>query len=354
MVKSDSNGGSIFDRIDRIYPTKYQQFDTGNSSLTSPPRPAAAKSDKENSFLFNINILTYRDYILQASTWSINKKSRSLKRKESKASANISTASSQYFDSPPASETFSTFYDTSTGSMKPGRKPETPFNENFMGTSMKVISIIKSIHEHGKTCPGNIIIRRNSVLLKRLSLKVTINCTEKNKCAAWENGVYKWLSSGQIIIPNTSRMVCVPDVLYSLATYITPTTKAHAEQFLTSMLLTPPSRNLLNELVTKFVKPYLLGEKEKIISARCEELRNLGEDLIINMDVGYTGARKAQCATIMVGSGSRAVFSRTDTENGAWLKEGILVSLALDEAINIRKLDVVAVEIDDNAANKKK
>jgi streptomycin 6-kinase len=72
------------------------------------------------------------------------------------------------------------------------------------------------------------------------------------------------------------------------------------------------------------------------------------------MDVGYTGARKAQCATIMVGSGSRVVFSRTDTENSAWLKEGCLVSLALNEAINERKLDVVAVEIDDNAANKKK
>ena len=105
MVKSDSNGGSVFDSIDRVNPTKYQQFDTGNSSLTSPPRPAAAKSDTENSFFFNINVLTYRDYILQASTWSINKKSRSLKRKESKASANTSTASSQYFDSPPASET---------------------------------------------------------------------------------------------------------------------------------------------------------------------------------------------------------------------------------------------------------
>jgi hypothetical protein len=34
----------------------------------------------------------------------------------------------------------------------------------------------------------------------------------------------------------------------------------------------------------------------------------------------------------MVGSGSRAIFSRTDTDNGAWLKEGILVSTALEEA----------------------
>jgi hypothetical protein len=119
------------------------------------------------------------------------------------------------------------------------------------------------------------------------------------------------------------------------------------------MLLTPPSRRLLNDLVKDFVAPYLLQEKENLISARCNELLSLNEGLIINMDVGYSGARQAQCATVMVGSGSRVVFSRTDTENGAWLKEGILVSTALDEALNIRKLDVVAVEIDDNASNKK-
>lgn len=146
----------------------------------------------------------------------------------------------------------------------------------------------------------------------------------------------------------------VPDVLYAMACYLTPTTKAHADQFLTCMLLTPPSRRLLNDLVSNFVAPYLLQVKERLISVRCSELLNLNEGLIISMDVGYTGARKTQCATVMVGSASRVVFSRTDTENGAWLKEGILVSTALDEAINVRKLDIVAVEIDDNASNKKK
>ena len=146
----------------------------------------------------------------------------------------------------------------------------------------------------------------------------------------------------------------VPDVLYALATYLTPTTKAHAEQFFSAMLLTPPSRNPMNDIVKSFIVPYLTKEKERIVDSRCAELKNLNERLIINMDVGYTGARKAQCATIMVGSGSRAVFTRTDTENGAWLKEGLLVSIELNEAINIRKLDIVAVEIDDNSANKKK
>ena len=134
---------------------------------------------------------------------------------------------------------------------------------------------------------------------------------------------------------------------------MTPTTKAHSEQFFSAMLLMLNNRNMLNNLVNSFVKPYLLSEKESIVTMRCDELMSLGEGVIVNMDVGYTGARKAQCATIMVGSGSRAVFSRIDTENGARLKEGILVSLTLDEAINQRKLDIVAVEIDDNAANKK-
>ena len=110
---------------------------------------------------------------------------------------------------------------------------------------------------------------------------------------------------------------------------------------------------MLNDLVKSFVSPYFLQKNEQIINVRCDNLRGLGDGIIINMDVGYTGARKAQCATVMVGSGSRAIFSRTDTESGAWLKDGILVLLALDEAINVRKLDVVAVEIDHNASNKK-
>ena len=135
---------------------------------------------------------------------------------------------------------------------------------------------------------------------------------------------------------------------------MTPTTKAHSGQFFSTMLLTPPSHNMLNDLVRSFVMPYLLSEKERLITVRCDELKSLGEGIIVNLDVGYTGACKAQCATIMVGSGSRALFSRVDTDNGAWLKEGLLVSLTLDEAINQRKLDIVAVEIDDNAANKKK
>ena len=348
LVKSDADGNSTFDSIDRYGPTKYQLSDTGNFSLTSPSRPAAPKSHIENSIFFGTRLLKYSDFLVHAASWSSVKKSSNLKRKENKAMAAMESIAS-----PPA-DNFSKFFDANSDNMKAGRQHEIPFHENYIGTSLKTVSLIKSIHNHGKNCQGNIFIRRSGVFLKRLSLQVTINCSEKSNCAIWEKGIFKWISSGTIKIPNTNRVAQVPDVLYSLACYITPTTKAHAEQFFSTMLLTPPSRNMLNDLVKSFVKPYLIQEKEKIISNRCEEIRALKEGIIVNMDVGYTGARKAQCATIMVGSGSRALFSRTDTENGAWLKEGLLVSIALNEAINERKLDIVAVEIDDNAANKKK
>ena len=356
IVKSNSNGDAIFGCIDRTAPTKYQLSDTGNSSVTSPARPAAPKSEILNSLFSSTRKLTYADYVRHASSWSKIKKSRSLKRKEKNVNNSISTASSEYFASPPASSAFSSFFDTSMESLKAGRKPEIPFYENFIGSSVKLVTLIKVIHEHGNSCQGSIIIQRNLVVLKRLSLQVSVKCSLRHNCQKWENGLFKWVSLGQIPVPNTSRMACVPDVLYALATYLTPTTKAHAEQFFSAMLLTPPSKNTMNDVVKSFVAPYLTDEKERIVDLRCSELKSLNQGLIINMDVGYTGARKAQCATIMVGSGSgsRAVLSRTDTENGAWLKKGLLVSLALDEAINIRKLDIVALEIDDNSANKKK
>ena len=351
IVKSDGDGLSIYDGIDRVGPTRYQLFDTGNNSLISPSRPAAPKSDILNSVFYRVDKLKYSDYIIYADSWSKLKKSSNLKRKESKAALPMFISEASHTT---PSHNFSSFFDASTESYKAGRQPEIPYHESFIGTSLKVISLIKGIHDHAKQCSGSIIIRRSNVVLKRLSLQIAVCCSLRKNCTGWDSGTYAWFSTGKIMVQNSSRMIPVPDVLYALACYLTPTTKAHADQFFFSMLLTPPSRNMLNDLVRSFVKPYLVEEKERIVNLRCDELKNLNEGIIINMDVGYTGARKAQCATIMVGSGSRAVFSRTDTDNGAGLKEGLLVAVALNEAIVERKLDVVAVEIDDNAANKKK
>ena len=351
-MSSTGDGYCQFHSIDRMGPTKYQTADTGNRSLVAPARPACAKFIIAESIFYNVKELLYCDYVIHQTAWLKVKKSRVLKRKEIQNSSSFNATHTSLQS--PLSNYFLQFLDTTSGEMRAGRVPDTPYNENYIGTSLKTVTLIKAIHHHAKNCIGNIVIRRSNVVQKRLSIQITVSCSEKNKCSTWERGSYPWQSTNKVCFPDSSRPAFVPDVLYAMACYMTPSTKAHAEQFFSCMLLVPPSRPMLNDLVKSFVSPYLLQKKEQIINMRCGELRGLGDGIIINMDVGYTGARKAQCATVMVGSGSRAIFSRIDTENGAWLKEGILVSLALDEAINVRKLDVVAVEIDDNAANKKK
>ena len=69
------------------------------------------------------------------------------------------------------------------------------------------------------------------------------------------------------------------------------------------------------------------------------------------MDVGHSSARNSQAATLASASGNVLLFTLTDTKTNAWLKETALVERALDFAIVKEKLDVVMIEIDDNAKN---
>jgi hypothetical protein len=69
------------------------------------------------------------------------------------------------------------------------------------------------------------------------------------------------------------------------------------------------------------------------------------------MDCGHTDARNSQAAVLFCASGNKPIFSLTDTTNNAYYKESILVAEALDFAINVKKLDVVAVDIDENVKN---
>ena len=239
IVMPDSDGLCVFDGIDRVQPTRYQVSDTGNRSLTSPARPAAPKSTILDSILYGISRMKYSDFVIHASSWSNLKKSPSLKatliRKEKK-----STYAEEFT---PPSDLFSSFFDATNDSFKAGRKPEYPYHENYIGTSLKLVSFVKSIHDHGRLCNGNIIIRRNAVQLRRLTLKITVCYSEKKKCTVWELGTYKWSSSGKVVVPNRNRTAFVPDVLYSLACYMTPTT------FVKSFTLSPYLEGLLSKYI---------------------------------------------------------------------------------------------------------
>ena len=81
MVNSTADCHVSFDYIDRMGPTKYQLMDTGNFSRESPARPAASKSDIENSIFYGVATLLYSDYLLTACTWQKSKMTSSSKRK---------------------------------------------------------------------------------------------------------------------------------------------------------------------------------------------------------------------------------------------------------------------------------
>lgn len=138
MAKASADGQASFDCIDRSGPTKYQVMDTGNFSRDSPARPAATKFDIENSVFYGLSTLLYSDYLLTACTWKKQKLSSS-KRKAMK----LPSSSVEDIMSPPVSA-LSAFIN-SIDSMKAGRKPEVPYHESFVGTSMKLLLLIKAL-----------------------------------------------------------------------------------------------------------------------------------------------------------------------------------------------------------------
>jgi hypothetical protein len=117
------------------------------------------------------------------------------------------------------------------------------------------------------------------------------------------------------------------------------------------MLLNPPSRNLLKDMMKLVVDPYLIDKKRRLISAACDELRVMNNSTILCMDVGHSSARNSQAATLAAASGNLLLFTLTDTHTNAWLKESAVVTRALEFAIKAKCLDISTVEIDDNSKN---
>ena len=115
---------------------------------------------------------------------------------------------------------------------------------------------------------------------------------------------------------------------------MTPNTMAHSDRLFTSMMLTPPSRNLLKEIIRVVIDPYLIGEKTRLITEACSNIRHSDSSPILCMDVGYSSARNSQAATLAAACGNVLLFTFTDTVTNAWLKETALLERALDFAIN--------------------
>ena len=327
-VSSDESGNAKLEKMDFSTVTKYRISETGRFSLLAPARPAATKNQVFESFLYGREKLTFHEYSLQ-STDLIGKRRR--KR------ATAPEVKDEAFETPISASSH-------------GRGLSIPYFEFFIGMAANIIDLMRSMNDHGHKCKGSLYFRRCNVTTKRLCLTTRCSCSMGKDCKLWDSGLFKWQSTSDIKI-SPQKSVPVPDVLYALGVCLTPNTMAHADQLFSAMLLTPPSRNLLKEIIKFVVDPYLIREKERIVGEACRNIRVSGVSPVLCMDVGHSSARNSQAATLAAASGNVLLFTLTDTKTNAWLKETALVERALDFAIMEEKLDVCMIEIDDNAKN---
>jgi hypothetical protein len=235
VISSDADGGALLDRINFNGLTKYRDYDTGRSSLSAPPRPAATKSLTSLSVFSDRAKLAFADYILLSSGIQRTRRKRNKIEAENE-SPDIFTTPSQ----------------TASG----GRGYAIPFFELFIGMSENIIALIRTMSSHGQSCKGSIHFRRGEITTKRLALSVRCSCSLRKKCTSWDTGSFRWQSTSDIKI-SPVRSVPIPDLLYALAVCMTPNTMAHADQLFSAMMMTPPSRNLLKDIIKLVVDPYL-------------------------------------------------------------------------------------------------
>lgn len=239
-----------------------------------------------------------------------------------------------------------------SGSGSIGRPISNPYWEFFIGNADNLISVVKTMNNHGKICGGEIYFRRAEVTTKRFVLTFKCSCSLEKLCRKWQNGIYRLQSTNDIRTHNSpTRSFPIPDVLYALGVSMTPNTMTHSDQLFSAMMLNPPSRNLLKDIIKIVVDPYLVNKKNDIISVTCDDLRSLSNLTVLCMDVGHSSARNSQAATLAAARGNLLLFTLTDTHTNAWLKESSLVSRALEYAVNEKQLDISTVEVDDNSKN---
>ena len=327
-VTSDELGDATLEKIDFKSVTKYRISETGRFSLLAPPRPVATKVQVLQSCFYGRERLTFYDYTLQTTDL--------IGRRRRKKAATIDTSDS-------ASK-------TPLSTSIHGRGLSVPSFEFFIGMAENIVSLMRSMNDHGHQCKGSLYFRRCNVTTRRLSLTIRCSCSMGKECNLWDSGVFRWQSTSEINISPT-KSAPIPDVLYTLGVYLTPNTMAHADPLFSAMLLTPPNRNLLKEIIKWIVDPYLVREKERIVGEACRHIRESGISPVLCMDVGHSSAGNSQAATLAAASGNVLLFTLTDTKTNAWLKETALVERALDFAITTEKLDVCMIEIDDNAKN---
>jgi hypothetical protein len=228
IITRDIEGNAEFQGLLRG-DTRHRE-NTGHDNTHAPPRPAATRENVHLSIFCGRNLLKYDEYLVyaQSQTKPSDRGGNHTKKRAGAALQSLLNAKV----------------------IRLGRPPEVPHHENYLGCFAQLSQLIAQVDEHAKDCGGALAVyrRRNG-----MTLVVSIRC-----CRCWPGSRYTWKSCGTISSPDGTRVdVPVFHVLFAIATYMTPTTPSHAEQFMRALLIPPPSRKTNTKNVHAFVEPYL-------------------------------------------------------------------------------------------------
>ena len=166
IFSQDADGNASFESIDFKAVTKYRDYDTGRSSLVSPPRPAATKQLVSILFLSDCGTISFSDYVLQnGNVNSHRKRAKNVADKE--------------------------LIKTPLTCTPLGRAISVPYFDFFIGMSEHIISMMRSLNLYGQSCRGSLHFRRSEVTTRRFALKVRCTCSLGRDCKFWSLGVYR-------------------------------------------------------------------------------------------------------------------------------------------------------------------
>jgi hypothetical protein len=174
-ITDNGRGEATCGGIDFKSKTKYRLHDTGNSSLSSPPRPAATKHSVLQSIFHDRDSVPFKIYSNQSIDATVRKRRKKVSIE-------------------PAVDIFQ----TPISSKSHGRSVSKPFFEFFIGVSDNIVELMKSMNDHGHRCKGNLHFRRSQVTTRRLELSVRCQCSLGKLCSVLPFGAFKWQSTSDI------------------------------------------------------------------------------------------------------------------------------------------------------------
>ena len=333
FIRQESGDGKLaFDGVSKTEVTKMigRGASTSANSEIRPPRPEAAFQAIQSSTLYpgkgrERTVINFNDYTVPGS----------IDRKRKKANPkSIITAN--------------------TG--RPLKKENLAYS--FIGDADMLAGGFKSIIYHSKKCNGVINLLTSKFKRLGLGIQAILSCELGNNCTCvdgeWKDGVYVFRSAPPVTVTHDgkTRTVTTLEVKFATAMVVASPTPIITERIFTVMGLKPPSRPLSRLIVSCKVAPRIFDWQKKLENDKFDKMRQC-KGVVLGADTGHTSARNSQGAQTSVSYEGEIVSTLSTYGGNAWQREGANMVLILDKLIDVEKIDVAGMTIDDNKSNAK-